>query len=146
MWGQKAREIKRQKARGDRLVAHLEEARDALQTERNAKRIIARNYHEADCAVGREGAKTKGLQVRHDRALRIIAKLRGERDAQDRRIAALQQRLDDALGLNSDAVAMGSSWQDRRADKRATYRRIDEVIPSAGATAAEAEQGEVAAT
>ncbi|MEU4348273.1 hypothetical protein [Streptomyces sp. NPDC023838] len=42
---------------------------------------------------------------------------RAELAAKDRRIAALQRRLDDATGLSNPSLDAGARWQERRADK-----------------------------
>lgn len=47
-------------------------------------------------------------------AARILAAWAAEKQRADQ----LQQRLDQSLGLDSAAVALGSSWQSRRGDKR----------------------------
>jgi len=43
-----------------------------------------------------------------------VAKAREEAAAERRRADGLQKQLDDALGLNSPAVAAGDAWQQRR--------------------------------
>jgi hypothetical protein len=58
------------------------------------------------------------LERRVSRLLAVAGRLFLTRRAEQQRADHLQQRLDDALGLNSAAVALGSSWQSRRDDKR----------------------------
>ncbi|MFE2384455.1 hypothetical protein [Streptomyces misionensis] len=52
------------------------------------------------------------------RALRACARYRAALAAERHRADRLQERLDDALGLNTPAVAAGAMWRDRRTDKK----------------------------
>lgn len=52
------------------------------------------------------------------RALRACARYRAALTAETRRADRLQQRLDDALGLNTHAITTGATWQNRRTDKK----------------------------
>lgn len=131
MWSQKSREIRRLLARKEALVDHLEDARDALKSERGARAIIARNFSVA-CEVMHR------YSTRLDRALRACARYRSELADAQRLIRDQQRQLDDLLGLNEVGVEMGLTWQSRRADKRPTYRSTTET------TAPTREPGEVA--
>lgn len=46
------------------------------------------------------------------------ARYRAALTAETRRADRLQQRLDDALGLNTHAITTGATWQNRRTDKK----------------------------
>ncbi|TLQ48452.1 hypothetical protein FEF34_24845 [Streptomyces marianii] len=76
----------------------------------SASRTVAAMVRNAD-------RRSAGMAPRLARALRACARYRMALAASERRNAQLQRRLDDALGLNSDAVAAGSLWQERRADR-----------------------------
>jgi hypothetical protein len=70
----------------------------------------------------RDTARTERDQARH--ATSTTARRFEDADAANIRLEgrnrALQQRLDDALGLNTLAVEDGKNWQTRRTDKPTT--------------------------
>lgn len=68
------------------------------------------------------------LEQRLARALRGCVRYLTAYHAEKRRADRLQRRLDDALGLNTAGIELGSGWQDRREDKR--FRRPEEVSGS----------------
>jgi hypothetical protein len=59
-----------------------------------------------------------GLTSRLHRALRACAGYRADAAQERRRADRLQQRLDDALGLNTSKVLDGRLWQHTRHDKK----------------------------
>lgn len=122
MWSQKSREIRRLRARKEALADHLEDARNALKSERGARSIIARNFSVAHEALRR-------YSTRLNRALRGCARYRAELAAAQRLIRDQQRQLDDLLGLNDIGIEMGLTWQERRADKRPTYRPTADATP-----------------
>ncbi|MFE7273001.1 hypothetical protein [Streptomyces sp. NPDC057623] len=58
------------------------------------------------------------LEFRLARVLTACVRYRADLAAETRRADRLQRRLDDALGLNTAGIELGSGWQDRREDKR----------------------------
>ncbi|MFR9796175.1 hypothetical protein ACL02U_09765 [Streptomyces sp. MS06] len=72
---------------------------------RNAAATSARQVAEAD-------------PVEVARLREQVGVLIAERNAERKRADGLQARLDDALGLNTSAMAEGAKWQSRREDKR----------------------------
>ncbi|WP_225825661.1 hypothetical protein [Streptomyces naphthomycinicus] len=70
-------------------------------------RIVNDCLTDANLAVAR----------RLTRALRACARYRKALAAEQRRADQLQRRLDDDLGLNTPAIAVGETWQDRREQK-----------------------------
>jgi hypothetical protein len=61
---------------------------------------------------------TAALEARLDRALTACARWMAASWGEARRNKRLQQRLDNACGLNDPAVTAGELWQQRRDDKR----------------------------
>lgn len=96
--------------------------------------LILRRRFDAEIAAAK--ADVERLRARTTRAeaiaraeveaRRTITRQHAELDAANTRLAGrnrtLQDRLDDACGLNSPAVAAGRQWQDRRADKPHTAK------------------------
>jgi hypothetical protein len=70
-------------------------------------RIVNDCLTDANLAVAR----------RLTRALRACARYRAALAAETRRADRLQRRLDDLLGLNTPAITLGETWQDRRDQK-----------------------------
>lgn len=65
------------------------------------------------------GSATRASLMEHRlrRAVLVIVRLRHERAALERQLAALQFRYDTAVGLDSPALDEGARWQERRPDK-----------------------------
>lgn len=97
----------------NRVETYAENARGAREVQRaalgNAARI-AEKFVDLDGSVN-------GLEKRLDRALRACVGYRATIRKRDNRIAALEARLDDLLGLNQPAIRDGVLWQERRTDK-----------------------------
>ncbi|WP_318202915.1 hypothetical protein [Streptomyces sp. SCL15-4] len=117
-------EIARQRRRADTAE---EDAATAVYNRRQALRQVA----EADAANCRLHARNKelterlaesgpehtaALERRVARLLKVGARLLAARDAEQHRADHLQQRLDDAMGLNTEAVGAGRNWQRHRQD------------------------------
>lgn len=95
----------------DDLYARYQLALDTAaktRAERDAFRTAATT--SARQAVEAETAETARLREQ-------VTALITERNAEQKRANRLQQRLDDALGLNTPAMADGARWQERRQDK-----------------------------
>jgi uncharacterized small protein (DUF1192 family) len=122
---QKSRRIGELTARVERLV----EQRDAEKAHRIAAvTSMSTVAGHADLDARRYTAVLSRYQQRLARLAYAVVRLRREliaaedsRAAAERRCAALQARLDSALGLNKPGIALGASWQDRREDKPRTH-------------------------
>lgn len=103
------------------VADQLRKERDNALAERRAFRAAATAAAEQvidvsiinDCLTRDLLVSRRQRVIARKAAARIAAALAEERKRADR----LQQRLDQALGLDSAAVALGSTWQSRRADK-----------------------------
>ena len=95
----------------DALYARYQLALDAAaeaRAERDAFRAAATT--SARQAVEAETAETTRLREQ-------VTALISERNAEQKRADRLQRRLDDAVGLNTAALAEGARWRERRQDK-----------------------------
>lgn len=128
-------ELAAARAVSDRLRAHRDEAlaerdtatynreqtlRQFADADATNRRLLGRNlelgrrlsaYAEADPEYAAQ------LERRVDRLQKVIARLYAGRSAEQARADHLQQRLDEALGLDTPAIALGVGWQERREDK-----------------------------
>ncbi|GGR70816.1 MULTISPECIES: hypothetical protein [Streptomyces] len=109
-------EIARQRRRADL-------AEDDAATAVYTRRQLLRQLAEADAANRRLYTRDRhitdraaALERRVARLLKVGARLLAARDAEQQRADHLQQRLDDALGLNTAAVIAGRHWQSHRED------------------------------
>lgn len=117
------------KARYEHATEQLGEAREELADWKgSAIRVAGRNTElsrrlDASRDVAFIDAEYSGeLEGRLSRALRACARYLAAYHAEKRRADRLQRRLDDALGLNTAGIELGSGWQDRREDKRSLRR------------------------
>lgn len=113
------------KAAHDLAVEQLGKAREALANWKgSAIRVAGRNTElnrrlESTRDVASEDIEYAGqLELRLARVLRACVRYRADLAAETRRADRLQRRLDDALGLNTAGIELGSGWQSRREDKR----------------------------
>ena len=83
-------------------------------------RALGEQLEAAQVANGFDRAGAQKTAKRIKRLREAVAKARGEASAETRRADLLQSRLDDAVGLNSPAVAAGDGWQARR-QQRMTF-------------------------
>ncbi|MFH9403310.1 hypothetical protein ACH4JS_26695 [Streptomyces sp. NPDC017638] len=109
-------EIDRQQRRAD---AAEEDATTAVYNRQQLLRQLA----GADAANRRLYARNRDLTARAAvlerrvaRLLKVGARLIAARDTERQRADHLQQRLDDAMGLNTAAVIAGRNWQRHRED------------------------------
>jgi hypothetical protein len=123
------------RARHEHTVEQLAEAREELADWKgSAIRVAGRNTElsrrlDASRDVSFIDTEYAGeLEKRLTRALHACARYRAELAVETHRADHLQQRLDDALGLNTAGVELGTGWQDRREDKR--FRRPEGVSGS----------------
>ncbi|MCP9205548.1 hypothetical protein [Streptomyces cucumeris] len=139
MWGRIRRlreEIADLRAQLDRMRERAETAESNEKTERHNRRLITRQFCEADATnirlEGRVRRLTDQLERAHeaaqdgaldemggrlDRALRACARYRADADGQARLIRSQQELLDRLYGLDTPAVAEGERWQERRHDR-----------------------------
>ena len=88
------------------LTEDLTKLRERLAASMAAESALAKQIHEMAQPVEQT-----------DEEMDAINLLIQERDTEKRRADHLQQRLDQATGLDSAPVAAGASWQDRREQK-----------------------------
>lgn len=79
------------------------------------RRQLARWLAEAEATNRR--LKAELATARKEAAGGAAAELRAQTEAEKRRADGLQRRLDQALGLDAAAVALGETWQARREQK-----------------------------
>lgn len=89
-----------------RLTEDLAETRAKLAASMDVEQALAKQIHEMAQPVEPTDSEMDALN-----------QLIGERDSERKRADHLQARLDQALGLNSAAVVLGETWQDRREQK-----------------------------
>lgn len=82
-------------------------------------RLVARgeSYAEAYRAAMSSDRRRCRLVLACQRYRKTISEQRAALAAAEHRAGVLQEKLDDVMGLNSDAVRAGERWQQRRADK-----------------------------
>lgn len=110
-------------ARHEHVVRILTTAREQLADFKGAAiRTAGRNTaltEQLETARDTAGVDTEyasQLETRLGRALKACARYRAANRQLERDVARLQQRLDDAAGLNTAAMEFGARWQERRAD------------------------------
>jgi hypothetical protein len=119
------------KAEASRQRRRAERAEKSLATEvavrRRATELYSDLFDERERAQVKDAkaaefneAKAKQAADRIARLQREVARARMEAATETRRADGLQTCLDDALGLNTAAVAAGETWQDRR-EKRMQF-------------------------
>ncbi|KOG21767.1 hypothetical protein [Streptomyces viridochromogenes] len=122
-------ETDRQRERADnaeQAQATAEYNRGQVLNQLNTADAANRRLHDRNLELGRRiSALTESDPEYAARLERRVARLRlaGKRifaayGAQKKRADRLQQRLDDACGLNAPAVLAGSGWQSTRHDKK----------------------------
>ncbi|MET8475390.1 hypothetical protein ABZY90_19760 [Streptomyces sp. NPDC006422] len=117
MFGSKQRRIDRLIARVEELAAQRDEALKDAATFRSAAVRVAGRNNRLTAAESRHDSDLEYMAVRLDRALRGYVAYRAAHAAEARRANQLQQRLDDACGLNRRDVLDGRHWQANRPDK-----------------------------
>lgn len=111
------------KAEADPQRVRADKAVRDLRTSEFNRRQIAALYDEQEQVTRRNSAarqdgfdeeRARRAADRIARLARGVARARAEAATETRRADQLQMRLDDAVGLNTAAVALGESWQQRR--------------------------------
>lgn len=97
-----------------RVLEQRDEAQRTIRATQSATRTAAGQFTAADDELLRTRLG------RLARLVRIVARLRAEVAAADRRAARVQAAYDNAVGLNNPALAHGAQWQTRRSDKPRT--------------------------
>lgn len=112
-------ETDRQRERADKAEANERAFRTAATTA--AEQVIDISIVN-DCLTHDLLTSRRQRVIARKAAARILAAWSREKKRADR----LQQRLDDACGLNYPSVEAGAGWQQRREDKR---NRVKEATP-----------------
>ncbi|MFE2073668.1 hypothetical protein [Streptomyces misionensis] len=106
--------------------ARLRVERDQFAKDRDTQRAVARKAAEqfADlddrytATVIVNTCLTEELTAAREQLASTDDGWQAKYEAEKKRADRLQERLDDALGLNTPAVAAGTAWRDRRTDKK----------------------------
>ncbi|MFF9205110.1 hypothetical protein ACF1AE_25480 [Streptomyces sp. NPDC014986] len=99
-------------ARHDHALTQLAATREELaHWKGSALRTVGRT-----AALTGQLDRSRRLRIRLARALRACVRYRARIRQLERQTDRLQQRLDDAVGLNDPAVLAGSRWQSTRQD------------------------------
>lgn len=105
----------------ERVLEQRDEAQRTVRAMQSATRTAAGHFTAADDTLNRVRLARLADAIRYTdriaRLVRIVARLRAEVAAADRRAARVQAAYDNAVGLDNPSLAHGASWQTRRSDK-----------------------------
>ncbi|WP_199572677.1 hypothetical protein [Streptomyces murinus] len=100
--------------------------RDQFAKDRDTQRAVARKATEQYVALDERysdtaivnSCLTEELTAAREQLAATDDGWQTKYEAEKKRADRLQERLDDALGLNTHAVVAGAMWRDRRTDKK----------------------------
>lgn len=105
----------------ERIREQRDEAQRTVRAMQSATRTAAGQFTAADDELLRTRLAKLADEIRFTRRVarlvRIVARLRGDVAAADRRTAQVQAAYDNAVGLDNPSLAHGAHWQTRRSDK-----------------------------
>lgn len=105
----------------ERVLEQRDEAQRTVRAMQSATRTAAGQFTAADDTLNRVRLARLAEAIRYTsriaRLVRIVARLRAEVAAADRRAARVQAAYDNAVGLDNPSLALGAHWQTRRTDK-----------------------------
>ncbi|MCX4601179.1 hypothetical protein OG402_11840 [Streptomyces anulatus] len=105
----------------ERIREQRDEAQRTVRAMQSATRTAAGQFTAADDTLNRVRLARLADAIRYTgriaRLVRIVARLRAEVAAADRRAARVQAAYDNAVGLDNPSLAHGAHWQNRRSDK-----------------------------
>ncbi|WP_371624085.1 hypothetical protein OG245_15345 [Streptomyces sp. NBC_01116] len=108
----------------ERIREQRDEAQRAVRAMQTATRTAAGQFTAADDTLNRVRLARLADAIRYTgriaRLVRIVARLRGEVGAAERRAYRLQAAYDSAVGLDDPLLDLGAHWQTRRSDKPRT--------------------------
>ncbi|MFF2228275.1 hypothetical protein ACFVV7_33715 [Streptomyces globisporus] len=108
----------------ERIREQRDEAQRTVRAMQTATRTAAGQFTAADDTLNRVRLARLADAIRYTRRIarlvRIVARLRGEVAAADRRAARVQAAYDNAVGLDNPSLDHGATWQSRREDKPRT--------------------------
>lgn len=108
----------------ERIREQRDEAQYTVRAMQSATRTAAGQFTAADDELLRVRLAKLADAIRYTgriaRLVRIVARLRAEVAAADRRTAQVQAAYDNAVGLDAPALDHGAQWQSRREDKPRT--------------------------
>ncbi|PJN31335.1 hypothetical protein CG717_16350 [Streptomyces sp. CB02613] len=108
----------------ERIREQRDEAQRNVRAMQTATRTAAGQFTAADDELLRVRLAKLADEIRFARRIvrlvRIVARLRGEVAAAERRTARVQAAYDNAVGLDNPTLDLGAHWQTRRADKPRT--------------------------
>jgi len=90
---------------------------DALHTRVETYAQAARDERRTAAAALANSRALAEKYVEPGEALTQLTEARRQLDVKERRIALLQEQLDELLGMNDSRVQAGAMWQHRRSDK-----------------------------
>lgn len=108
----------------ERIREQRDEAQRNVRAMQTATRTAAGQFTAADDELLRTRLAKLADEIRFARRIarlvQIVARLRTEVAAAERRAARVQAAYDNAVGLDNPALDLGAHWQTRRADKPRT--------------------------
>ncbi|MFH9368103.1 hypothetical protein ACH4K8_20775 [Streptomyces anulatus] len=104
-----------------RVLEQRDEAQRTIRATQSASRTAAGQFTAADDELLRTRLARLADAIRYTgriaRLVRIVARLRAEVAAAERRAARVQAAYDHAVGLDNPSLEHGAHWQTRRSDK-----------------------------
>ncbi|MEU2143584.1 hypothetical protein ABZ741_04635 [Streptomyces globisporus] len=108
----------------ERIREQRDEAQRTVRAMQTATRTAAGQFTAADDTLNRVRLARLADAIRYTgritRLVRIVARLRTEVAAAERRAARVQAQYDNAVGLDDPTLDLGAHWQTRRSDKPRT--------------------------
>ncbi|WP_318196877.1 hypothetical protein [Streptomyces sp. MCL20-2] len=108
----------------ERIREQRDEAQRNVRAMQTATRTAAGQFTAADDTLNRVRLARLADAIRYTgritRLVRIVARLRTEVAAAERRAARVQAQYDNAVGLDNPTLDLGAHWQNRRSDKPRT--------------------------
>ncbi|MFF5891209.1 hypothetical protein ACFY72_20860 [Streptomyces globisporus] len=108
----------------ERIREQRDEAQRNVRAMQTATRTAAGQFTAADDTLNRVRLARLADAIRYTgritRLVRIVARLRTEVAAAERRAARVQAQYDNAVGLDDPTLDLGAHWQTRRSDKPRT--------------------------
>ncbi|MFD3741622.1 hypothetical protein [Streptomyces sp. NPDC058629] len=105
----------------ERVREQRDEAQRNVRAMQSTTRTAAGQFTAADDELLRVRLAKLADAIRYTgriaRLVRIVARLRAEVAAADRRTARVQAAYDSAVGLDNPALDLGAHWQTRRSDR-----------------------------